>query len=164
MIRSAATSDLATLQQIESAAGEGFRAHGMDAVADDDPPSITDLASFVAAGNAWVDVEAGTIRGYLLALAIDAGLHIEQVTVHPDHAGRRIGSALIEHLREIARTRGVTCLTLTTFRDIPWNAPYYARLGFVVDDDPTPGLIAIRAQEARHGLDAWPRVVMRRPV
>lgn len=45
---------------------------------------------------------------------------------------------------------------------MPWNAPYYARLGFTVVTDLTPGLLAIRAREAALGLDAWPRVVMRR--
>ncbi|MZD06511.1 GNAT family N-acetyltransferase, partial [Streptomyces sp. SID5785] len=53
---------------------------------------------------------------------------------------------------------------LTTFRDVEWNAPYYARLGFRVlaEDEVTPGLARIRAAEAAHGLDRWPRVCMRR--
>ena len=55
-------------------------------------------------------------------------------------------------------------LTLTTFRDVPWNAPYYRRCGFRVLDEQewTPGLRAIREREAGHGLDRWPRVCMRR--
>ena len=41
-------------------------------------------------------------------------------------------------------------VTLTTFRDVPWNAPYYERLGFrtLAADEITPGLAAIRAHEA----------------
>lgn len=50
------------------------------------------------------------------------------------------------------------------FRDVPWNAPYYGRLGFSVVPDPElgQGLRRIRDAEALEGLDAWPRVAMRR--
>jgi hypothetical protein len=53
-------------------------------------------------------------------------------------------------------------MTLTTFADVPWNAPYYERCGFRVmaADEITPGLAAIRAAEAAAGLDRWPRVCM----
>ncbi|MGC3003056.1 GNAT family N-acetyltransferase, partial [Streptomyces sp. G35A] len=52
---------------------------------------------------------------------------------------------------------------LTTFAEVPWNAPYYARLGFrpLTGPDLTPGLRRIRAEELGHGLDRWPRVCMR---
>ena len=55
-------------------------------------------------------------------------------------------------------------LTLTTFAEVPWNAPYYARCGFTVLDESAigPDLRAVRAREADHGLDRWPRVCMRR--
>ncbi len=57
-------------------------------------------------------------------------------------------------------------MTLTTYRDVPWNAPYYARLGFevVADEDLGPGLRAVRELEVERGLDRWPRVVMTRHV
>lgn len=57
-------------------------------------------------------------------------------------------------------------LTLTTFAHIPWDAPYYARLGFetISPDQLTPGLREIRRHEASAGLDAWPRVVLSRPL
>jgi len=55
-------------------------------------------------------------------------------------------------------------LTLTTFAQVPWNAPYYARCGFRIlgDAEVTPGLRAIRRQEAEMSMDRWPRVCMRR--
>ena len=57
-------------------------------------------------------------------------------------------------------------MTLTTFAEVPWNAPYYARLGFTIlaTDQLTPGLRRIRDHEVARGLDAWPRVAMRRPL
>ncbi len=44
---------------------------------------------------------------------------------------------------------------LTTFRDVPWNMPFYARLGFdeVAPNELTPALRAVLADEARRGLD-----------
>lgn len=103
--------------------------------------------------------------GYLLLGLVDGNAHIEQVSVHPDHTRQGIGRTLIEAAAEWAAALGVPAMTLTTYRDVPWNAPYYARLGFrrVPEGQMTPGLRTIRAREAARGLDAWPRVAMRRP-
>jgi predicted N-acetyltransferase YhbS len=86
------------------------------------------------------------------------------VSVHPAAAGRGLGRALIEAAAEQARARGEDRVTLTTFADVPWNAPYYQRLGFVVvlEDEQGPELRRIRAHEAEIGLDRWPRVAMAR--
>lgn len=147
------------------AAGEQFRPLGMAAVADDEPPALTELERLRAAGNAWVAADAdGTVHAYLVAEEVSGALHIEQVTVDPAAARRGIGRTLIEHAAGEARGRGLGALTLTTFRDVAWNAPYYTRLGFRVlrDEELTPGLRRVRAAEAEHGLDRWPRVCMRR--
>ena len=71
---------------------------------------------------------------------------------------------LLGHACEWARGNGLKAVTLTTFANIPWNAPNYERCGFrkLPADDLTPGLLRIRREEADHGLDAWPRVCMRR--
>ncbi|MGA5872948.1 GNAT family N-acetyltransferase [Streptomyces cinereoruber] len=166
-IRAAAAADLPLLQDIERAAGEPFRALGMAAIADDDPPSPEALEAYRRAGRAWVAADAADRPvAYLLTDPVDGAAHIEQVSVHPDAARRGVGRALIEHLAAVAGKEGLTALTLTTFAEVPWNAPYYARLGFrpLADSDPalTEGLRAIARAEAAHGLAAWPRVCMRR--
>ncbi|OKJ42512.1 GNAT family N-acetyltransferase [Streptomyces sp. CB01580] len=165
LIRTARPRDLPLLQDMERAAGEPFRALGMAAIADDDPLPLDLLEDYRRAGRAWVAVDdADRPVGYLIADEVDGAAHIEQVTVHPSAARRRLGSGLIDHLAHWAAGRGLDALTLTTFRHVPWNAPYYARLGFRVLDDAelTDGLRKIRAAEAEHGLDRWPRVCMRR--
>jgi len=164
VIEPARVHDIARLQSIEDAAGEAFRALGMDTVADDDPPSEATLTEFIRTGRAWVYTQSGVVCGYLIAFDVDDCTHIEQVSVDPDYSGRGIGAALIEHLESVARERHRVALTLTTYRDVPWNGPYYSRLGFVEDPDPSPALLAIRAHEAELGLDAWPRIVMRRAI
>jgi GNAT superfamily N-acetyltransferase len=164
-IRPAALAELPLLQDIERAAGEPFRALGMVMIADDDPPALDLLDRYRRLGRAWVSVdEADRPVAYLISDEVDGAAHIEQVSVHPAAARRGLGSALIDHLAACAVADGLTALTLTTFTDVPWNAPYYTRLGFraLGEDELTEGLRDIRHQEARHGLDHWPRVCMRR--
>ncbi|MFF3544407.1 GNAT family N-acetyltransferase [Streptomyces platensis] len=168
IIQVPAFDELPALRAIERAAGEPFRALGMAAVADDEPPSIEQLTEFQRAGRALAAYEKagpgeGRRRpvGYLLWEPVDGCTHVEQVSVHPDYAHRGIGRALIDRARGDG---GRVALTLTTFTEVPWNAPYYARIGFRVlpEAELTPGLRAIRAHEAALGLDRWPRVAMRR--
>ncbi|MEU4626519.1 GNAT family N-acetyltransferase [Actinoplanes sp. NPDC023801] len=165
-IRDARLGELPRLREIERAAGEPFREIGMPEIADDEPPSIEALTGYVRAGRAWVAVAAPDDPpvAYLLAGLVDGDVHIEQVSVNPQFAHRGIGRELIEYAGAHARKAGAAALTLTTFAEVPWNAPYYRRCGFVVlgDDVITPGLRAIRDHEAAIGLDRWPRVCMRR--
>lgn len=115
---------------------------------------------------AWVAVDGGVPVAYLLASTIDGHAHIEHVSVLPEYAGRGLGAALIERLGDDARSRRLTGLTLTTFANVPWNAPYYRRLGFeeLEESQLSAGLRAVRASEAALGLDRWPRTAMARRV
>ncbi|WP_070379271.1 GNAT family N-acetyltransferase [Rhodococcus sp. WMMA185] len=167
MIRSAVSTDLTTIQDIEIAAGAVFRDIGMDAVADDPPFTLEELTEYLRTECVWVAVDAhDTPVAYALVALVDGAAHIEQVSVHPGHARRRLGALLLDEISAWAAERGLSALTLTTFADVPWNAPYYERLGFrpIQERDLTPGLFRIREAEARHGLTAWPRVTMTRPV
>lgn len=137
----------------------------MAAIADDEPPALDVLDRYRRAGRAWFasDTDDHPV-GYLICEPVDGALHIEQVSVHPDAARRGVGRTLLAHAADRAREQNLTALTLTTFTEVPWNAPYYTRLGFHVLDEAelTPGLRKIRAHEAELGLDRWPRVCMRR--
>ena len=136
----------------------------MDAVADDDPGSVEGLAPYAESCRAFVAAGADDRPfGYLLLDLVDGAAHIEQVTVHPDQARKGIGAALIQRAAAWASGRGLGALTLTAYRGVPWNGPYYERLGFVylAAEEETPGLRAIRECERRRGLDRWPRACMR---
>lgn len=157
--------DIAGLPRIERAAGEAFRTLGMDAVADDEPMGTDVLEGHRLAGRAWVAVDAADRPvGYLVLDVVDGAAHVEQVTAHPDARGQRLGAALLDVAQAWSVDHASGALTLTTFADVPWNAPYYRRLGFtgVPEEDLTPGLRAVVAHEAGLGLDAWPRTVVRR--
>ncbi|MFI1580583.1 GNAT family N-acetyltransferase [Embleya sp. NPDC020630] len=160
MMRGASVRDLERLREIEVAAGARFLDVGMLEIAADEPFSVEELDAYRTGGRCLVAGEPAL--AYVIWDLVDGAAHIEQVSVHPDGARRGLGRAMIDRVQ--AHTG--LALTLTTFRDVAWNAPYYARIGFRALDpaEVTPGLAAIRAHEAALGLDRWPRVCMRRPI
>jgi GNAT superfamily N-acetyltransferase len=159
VIRPGSAGDIPAMQDIERSAGELFRDLGMTAVAEDEPAAVADLAQYVDDGRAWVLVLEGALVGYLLVDVVDGTAHIEQVSVRAGDAGHGYGRRLIDTAIGWARQRGYPSVTLTTFTEVPWNGPYYRRLGFrpIPDDEITRGLHALRQHEAQHGLDQWPR-------
>jgi GNAT superfamily N-acetyltransferase len=100
--------------------------------------------------------------GFALVEWIDGTPPLEEVDVHPDHQRRGIGRALVEAVCAAVHARGADRLTLSTFRDVPWNGPMYARWGFAVMSDLPPGLQAVRRHEAASGLDVSCRCFMER--
>jgi GNAT superfamily N-acetyltransferase len=91
--------------------------------------------------------------------------HLAEVDVHPDHGRRGLGTRLVAAACRWAARSGYPEVTLTTFRNVPWNMPFYARLGFreVPEEELSPELRAVVRDETERGLDPARRVVMRRP-
>lgn len=164
MIRPPSAQEVPALRRIERAAGAAFAGVGLPEVAADEPPPLVHLEAFRVAGRAWVATDdRDRPVAYLVALVLDGRAHVEQVSVDPAHRGRGLGAALLDHLGRWARERDHAELSLTAFRDVPWNAPYYARLGFEVLADPGPELRAVMAAERRALPARAPRVAMVRP-
>jgi GNAT superfamily N-acetyltransferase len=164
-IRATRPDDLVGLQRIELAAGQLFHAVGMPAIADAPLPTIEELHGYVRTGRSWVADDDGRPVAFILVELVDGAAHIEQVSVDPAYARRGLGAELIDHVGAWAANRGLAALTLTTFRNVPWNAPYYARLGFaeMPPAERGPRLTVLMAEEAERGLDPNQRVAMRRP-
>lgn len=114
-------------------------------------------------------VAGDPVVGFAHVVDLDAHAHLAQLSVHPDYGRRGVGSALLEAAAERATLKGHGSLTLTTYADLPWNGPFYARHGFVefAADDP----LTARQQEisdeeerlglGRHGRRVWMRRVLR---
>ena len=100
--------------------------------------------------------------GFLVNEPFSRELHIWEMDVDPDYQGRGIGAGLIRACQIDARNSGYSAITLTTFRDLPWNGPFYARLGFeeVTALDAHPRLAGELALEADHGLPVERRCAM----
>jgi GNAT superfamily N-acetyltransferase len=164
MIRPARADDLAALQDIERRAGERFRDIGMPEIADDEPYGTEALAAAAALLVATNDADEPV--GYAMVTLVDDHAHLEQLSVIPERGGEGIGTALLDAVVGWSRARGDAEVTLTTFRDVPFNAPLYARRGFSVVGEAawTDGLRGLVAAEAAHDLDVSRRVVMSRAV
>ena len=162
-IRAGRPEDGPRLQVIERMAGGRFREVGLGFVADHDPASLDELASYANAGRCWVAVgEEDRPIGYLLVDVVDGQAHVEQASVVPDQQGTGIGQALLDRVERWAVELGMTAITLTTFTDVAWNRPLYEHLGFRVltEHEIGPELRVLMTEEAGHGLDPTTRVAM----
>jgi len=107
MVRLGRPTDLPILRDIERAAGETFRAAGMAAAVDDEPPDLAELARYQQGGRTWVAVDhEDQPVANLLIDEVDGTAHVEQVLVHPNHAHQRLGRALIDLAEQWGRKRG----------------------------------------------------------
>ncbi len=165
-IREAQPHELPALAEIERRAGARFEAFPVLADLPEVMAPPAALAAAIARGQLWVAVTsaAATPVGFAYADVIDGAVHLEELDVLPEWGRHGIGRALVETVVADARRRGLPAVTLTTFRDVPWNAPFYARLGFTIVDHAElgPGLRAVWAHEGERGLPPALRIVMRR--
>ena len=163
-IRPARARELPALREIEAAAGELFRQVGRSDVSDGGPPDLPVFERARAEGGLFVADLAGAPVGFARMRIVDGTAHLDELSVHPAHGRSGLGARLVEFACAWARARGYDAVTLSTFADVPWNGPFYARLGFraLPEHELTPGLLAVREHEAADGLDVKARVLMRR--
>ena len=163
--RDAGLGDIPIIRALERASAQRFVGL-MDALAADEPTPAEVLAARIAVGGLMVAVEDETVVGFVMFRPVEARAYVEQIDVLPTFEGHRIGAALLEVVAERAKAARLVGLSLSTFTHVPWNAPYYRRLGFVevADTALTPGMLAIRAEHLARGLDEAARVFMVRDV
>ena len=126
--------------------------------------SVEELDGARQRGHLWVATSGEAIVGFAQALILDDAAHLDEIDVVPEHTRKGIGSRLIETVCEWARQAGYPRITLSTFRDVPWNRPFYQRRGFRVVDPrrlPPQHRDLVAAEQSR-GLRADLRVVMER--
>lgn len=166
-IRPARPAEADLLRAVENAAGQAFVAVGYGDIAAQEDTAAPALRAAALADMLLVIADAADRpAGFLLCSDMDGDLHVQELDVHPDHAGRRLGARLLEAAAAKARQRGLPALSLTTFRSVPWNAPYYARLGFreMLPGEYGPGLRMELARQQAAGFPMADRVAMRRPL
>lgn len=130
-------------------------------------PDPATLAEFRAAPAVFVAVDStdGPPIGFARLAVADSGAHLESLSVLPAYMRRGVGGVLVDAACGWARDQGFGYITLCTFADVAWNAPFYARRGFRALDvaEYTPRLRDLRAEERAAGLGALGRrIVMRR--
>ena len=120
-----------------------------------DVTPVGKLYEAVHKGLLWVALaHEGSPVGYGFVQMVENIALLAQMDVHPDHMRKGIGTALVGLIAETLRVCNVPALYLTTFTHVPWNAPFYGKLGFVALDeaDSPPFLHNILEEERRYGL------------
>ena len=164
-IRPTTLSDVAALSAIERAAAGRFRdIPELAWLADGEVIPAEQHLDYAERGLSWLALANDQPVGFVLAEAHPSSLFIVELSVDLDWQGKGIGRQLIARVADCARKRGLTALMLTTFRDVPWNAPFYARLGFEMMTRLTPELRQKREEETAHGFAYESRCTMRLPL
>jgi GNAT superfamily N-acetyltransferase len=131
-IEDASVSEVDVLVEVDRAASTLFEPTGLlseEALNDHVPVEI--LASAAENGDLFTArLESGQPVGFALVSLRGGMLYLDQISVHPDHGKRGIGAALLTRVIDEAKRRKLRRVSLSTFRDLPWNGPFYAKHGF----------------------------------
>ena len=139
MIRLVRPSDLPALRLVEASAASMYCGTRMDFAAATGPNRPGDLSAALGRGLMWVAEEDGAVVGFLFAEPVGTGLYLRDVAVAVPSQRRGHGRALVLAGIAAGRARHDRMVTLTTDREIVWNAPFYAKLGFeIVEGDAIP--------------------------
>ncbi|MFJ4193859.1 GNAT family N-acetyltransferase [Pseudomonas sp. NPDC089534] len=163
-VRPARESDACALPDLERSAAQLFRLDPSLAwLADAPVPDAEEHRQAIRASRVWVaQSNDGQLSGFLRAVETDRQLHIEELSVSQHFQGQGIGRKLLSAAIELARREQLAAVTLTTFRDVPWNAPFYQRMGFELlgPEQTGPRLSEVLNNEIAHGLPGERRCAM----
>lgn len=166
-IRAATRADLPLLPSVERSAAALFAQAGPELawLAQGETLPLSTLQALQRQGGLWVAADgSNTPVGFLAADVLDGQLFIVELSVALPQQRQGLGARLLDAAAAHAQTLGCACLTLSTYRHVPWNAPYYARHGFSAIDAVALGAGHARklAREAQDGHDPALRCLMRK--
>jgi ribosomal protein S18 acetylase RimI-like enzyme len=146
--------DLARLIEVGLAADRLFAEQGLTLPVDDQPDEFLAAEHVLVAGTPAV--------GYAVVNTVDGHAHLAELGVHPDFGRQGIGSGLLAAACRLGTDLGRSAITLTTFVDVPFNAPWYAARGFTVLPREAwgPELRDQWAAEVAAGIVVAPRTAM----
>lgn len=127
------------------------------------PWPVDDFARFVGENKSLVAIDdADRPLGFAVTGEVDGIAWLKELSVDPGFMRRGVGSALIEEVAKEALATGYRLLALSTFRDVPFNAPFYLRRGFeIVDTATAPAPLAAQVRrEVPEGAKPGDRVLM----
>jgi GNAT superfamily N-acetyltransferase len=163
-IARARSTDVSRIAQIELSAASLLAGKAPESVLAETTAEAK-LESARRNGRLWVALAADVPVGFAHVEILEPRVaHLEEIDVSPEHGRRGLGTRLVAAVCWWAARREYHAVTLTTFRDVSWNMPFYARLGFEVipAGELSPALLAVLRDEASRGLDPFRRVAMRK--
>lgn len=163
-IRPACPADAQHLPALERDAARAFATiAGLEWLAGGDVLPLAAHRASIARHTCWVGVDAtGRLLGFISACPYGNDLHIQEMSVALAAQGHGLGRSLLRTACQAAQALGLERITLTTFANIPWNAPFYASAGFcsVPSNALDTRLAAVLAQEQTLGFDPATRCAM----
>jgi 4-diphosphocytidyl-2-C-methyl-D-erythritol kinase len=169
-VRRAEADDVPELPSVERRAVtlfEGWEKEtGLTPAVLSDVSSLEELEGARAAGHLWVaTTDTGEVVGFVQVVILDGLAHLDEVDVVPEHGRQGVGSRLVDAVCRWAEGAGYPAITLSTFRDVPWNRAFYERHGFRADEAlaERPEHGALVAAERVRGLRVDLRLLMARP-
>jgi GNAT superfamily N-acetyltransferase len=164
--RKARQADADFFPELEQSAGLSFRADRELAwLADADNLSAEGYREIIGKGWSWLaENELAHPIAFVAASLENGELHIWEFAVRIDCQRQGIGRRFLQRFVAEAADAGIPAITLTTFRDVPWNAPFYGSMGFelLTPEKLDPRLAGLLDAEARKGLPLARRCAMRR--
>lgn len=153
---------ICVLPEIERAAAELFPDDVLTPEIRAGTVPVKQLEAAYAEGRLWTaTTDSGSPVGFAIAIIESDTVFLQEVDVHPAHQQKGLGRRLIRKIIRWAQVHGFSGVTLTTFEYVPWNAPFYSRLGFrkLAEDELSRELSERLQAERRQGLNQ--RVAMR---
>ncbi len=157
--------DISALSEVERRAAELFRSVGYDYCADGPVHDRNEHERILREGASLLAQDKmGAAVAFALLLPIDGNAHLLELGTSPDHQKKGLGRALVSAAETWGAANGFDRLTLITYRDVPWNMPFYERLGFQAfePDAATLQLNELIQEERDSGFHFAPRVAMRK--
>ncbi len=162
-IRLAQKEDLVLLPKIEQKASSLFANTKHYSAVGADVTTLEDLKEAQQTGHLFVAInEKDILIGFALIEKMKHGVHLHEIDVLPDYGRNGVGTALVKKVGEWAMDNMCSTITLTTYKDILWNAPFYRSLGFYdlsINEMPDQ-LYKIFISENENGLLIEERVAM----
>ena len=169
MIRLAKSADVSVLPLVERRAALQFNdwlaETGLTPAILEDVSTLEELEDARQRGQLWVASQSNAeLIGFAQVIVLDHVAHLDELDVVPEHSRMGVGSRLLDTVCAWARGAGFPKITLSTFRNVPWNRPFYERRGFSTIDvrHLGPEHLALVAAERARGLLTDRRVMMER--
>lgn len=134
-LREATENDTKTLTAIELDAVALFKAVPELADLGETHASPDQLSTWLSSGRIYIAEDNGKQVGFVAAVTMDTTLYIAEISTVQEYQGKGVGTTLIAAVLDWARelsaaTGSKPRVSLTTYREITWNAPYYRKRGF----------------------------------
>jgi len=113
-------------------------------------PMLADYTQVLATAEVWIAEDDGHPAGFAAIVEHDGHLLLEPLAVHPDHQGRGLGRALLDHVEDTARDRHLAQVRLYTHETMTENIALYRARGYL--------------QTARRTEHGSPRVHLTKPL